>query len=50
VEVVRESNFGEILGVDNPQVQEGAEQLGIGVEKAHELLGSVTSAYVRALK
>jgi SAM-dependent methyltransferase len=33
VEVVRESNFGEILGVDNPEVREGAEQLGIGVER-----------------
>jgi SAM-dependent methyltransferase len=50
VEIVRESNFGESLGVDNPQVREGAEQLGIGVEKAHELLGTVTSAHVRAVK
>jgi SAM-dependent methyltransferase len=50
VEIVREASMGESFSPDHPQVREGAEQRGGEPEKAHEILGSVTSVHVQALK
>jgi SAM-dependent methyltransferase len=50
VEILREASMGAALSSDHPQVREGAEQLGIEPEKAQELLGTITSVHVQAVK
>ncbi len=50
VEIVGEASLGQAFSPDHPQVREGAEQLGVEPEKAHEILKSVTSVHVQAFK
>jgi arsenite methyltransferase len=48
VEIVRETPVAGAFGADHPQVREGAEQLGMSVEEAVEILHSVTSVHLQA--
>jgi SAM-dependent methyltransferase len=50
VRIERESCFGEILSLDDPQSREAMQQLDVSVEQAQELLAGVTSLQVLALK
>jgi SAM-dependent methyltransferase len=50
VTILREASLKGAFSPDHPQVREGAEQLGVAPEQAHDLLGTVTSVHVRAVK
>jgi SAM-dependent methyltransferase len=48
--ILREASLAGAFSLDHPQVREGAEQLGVEPERVQELLGTVTSVHVRAVK
>jgi SAM-dependent methyltransferase len=50
VRIVRETCVAEAFGSDHPQVREGAEQLGMTLEEAADVLRSVTSVHLQATK
>jgi SAM-dependent methyltransferase len=50
VKIVREVSMGQSLTPDHPGVREGARQLGVEPEKAHEILEGVTSVHLEASK
>jgi SAM-dependent methyltransferase len=50
VKIMHETCVAGAFGTDHPQVRDGAEQLGMTVEEAVEILRSVTSVHLQAEK
>jgi SAM-dependent methyltransferase len=50
VEILKETNASNVFSLDDALVREGAEQSGIDVSRAGELLKTVTSAHIQAIK
>jgi SAM-dependent methyltransferase len=50
VTILKEASAASAFSVEDPAFREGAEQIGIGLEGARELLKTVTSVHVQALK
>jgi SAM-dependent methyltransferase len=50
VEILKETNAGNVFSIEDPLVRQGAAESGIDLERARELLGTVTSAHIQATK
>ncbi len=50
VRIERETPFGDVISLDDPQVLEAMDRFGVTIEQVKDLLAAVTSLHIFALK
>ena len=50
VKILKEGSAASAFSLEDPTFREGAERIGIGLDEAHEILKTVTSVHVQAIK